>query len=376
VQVILYVLMGVIRGPMERTDERNQAFRVLPSTEGMLLHAFETNPTPPDASAARGTGGNLPNPHGPPPMQSTNECKHEVITPSWVEIQQLMMARNSLAMSLRAPPQNATPAPTAASFAATFSHSSASSSAVPAIPPMLHHAHTCSRCFQQTECMLLHAAVEGGTEASSGVPDVFKQLTLGLSPVHQSYIRHWHQLLTLEYSAQVHRAVTHRLWSVPSSLREKNGDPCLSSLVVRLEAAPASGNGSQVTESAHSGHQKILRICQYEQLTTARSAAQNANSASDLLERCRHSSLFVGDRVIVSIERFNRATGVQGSSAGTGSGGGALDMEDLVQDTTTPTTDPNVAAGVITSIAADGILVACGTTNSRLLRYFSGSDYF
>ena len=43
-----------------------------------------------------------------------------------------------------------------------------------ALPPVIRRARDCGMCFQNSECMLYHRAVEGGDEESSGLePGVF-----------------------------------------------------------------------------------------------------------------------------------------------------------------------------------------------------------
>lgn len=38
-----------------------------------------------------------------------------------------------------------------------------------ALPPVIRRARECGKCFQNSECMLYHRAVEGGDEESSGL---------------------------------------------------------------------------------------------------------------------------------------------------------------------------------------------------------------
>lgn len=38
-----------------------------------------------------------------------------------------------------------------------------------ALPPVIRRARDCGICFQNSECMLYHRAVEGGDEESSGL---------------------------------------------------------------------------------------------------------------------------------------------------------------------------------------------------------------
>ena len=64
------------------------------------------------------------------------------------------------------------------------------------LPPMLYQSSDCERCYQASECMVLHAAVEAGNTDSSRVPELFKYALKGVSSSHIQYLTHWERYVT------------------------------------------------------------------------------------------------------------------------------------------------------------------------------------
>ena len=74
--------------------------------------------------------------------------------------------------------------------------SSAGSGSV--LPPMLRNKRDCGRCFQAAECILVHAAVENGSQETSGLDDLFLAKTGHLRAADLQYFKHWMALIELE----------------------------------------------------------------------------------------------------------------------------------------------------------------------------------
>ena len=59
------------------------------------------------------------------------------------------------------------------------------------LPPMLHQPSDCERCYQASECMAYHSALESGTATSSKVHDLFNYALKGVSKSQIQYLTHW-----------------------------------------------------------------------------------------------------------------------------------------------------------------------------------------
>ncbi|KAH9190330.1 hypothetical protein AeNC1_007698 [Aphanomyces euteiches] len=75
------------------------------------------------------------------------------------------------------------------------------------MPPLLKKVWDCSKCFVSSECMLQHAAMEGGNAAMSGVPELFETSTSHLTPREIKYFKKWIELLDWEA-----RSNTNKFW--------------------------------------------------------------------------------------------------------------------------------------------------------------------
>lgn len=112
----------------------------------------------------------------------------DLVRPSWSDMRALLMTRNAIASHLwavsshdyRDPAKDRLPVP---------------------LPPLLKSPHDCQHCFQAAECLLLHAALEGGSEASSGAPQLFSSVLRGLTQAHLLYVKQWVHMLALEAAA-------------------------------------------------------------------------------------------------------------------------------------------------------------------------------
>jgi hypothetical protein len=251
--------------------------------------------------------------------------------------------------------------------------------------------------------MILHAAVEHGRADTSGVPEIFSAVvgelsasgprpneaklnaapqetivvahSKGLTHTHLSYIAHWNRLLSLEYSAQTLRACSYRAWTISSSVREENREPCLSAL--RVHSCVSVTTSKTGTDNGY----ELVLVRMGGQLH--KPGLQNPDYLnSTCTERCRNVSVYVGDRVIISKETYVSASrGAEGSSSASSASSGACnphDMEDLasalgsISEVTSISsrvmTDLNVCVGVVEEITDDLIRVRTRSSSTRLRR--------
>ena len=122
-----------------------------------------------------------------------------------------------------------------------------------ALPP-LQRNKSCEWCFKASECLTYHRSAEKGTEASSGVPDLFRHLTRGITDRHAAYFLHWDNLIDLE--AQAESSLSRRLvvsdLQASASPLTKDGPSGVSGLSIkaldRLDSnalLPATGGGEK-----------------------------------------------------------------------------------------------------------------------------------
>ena len=121
------------------------------------------------------------------------------------------------------------------------------------LPPLTHMKHACEKCFERSQCMLLHASREQGTMEGfvSGLPkgsatykilEAAYQLETGhLSASEKKFLAHWDHLLELE--AAEGNFKRHEIWSMSGQERERLGR-CISDLVL-TEGLQAEWNGAK-----------------------------------------------------------------------------------------------------------------------------------
>eukprot|EP00494_Astrolonche_serrata_P033986 UN34255 len=97
-------------------------------------------------------------------------------------------------------------------------------------PELLEDPGQCRRCFQKEACMVYHKTLEKGTEESSGVGDLFKELTMHLSEKHVDYLSHWTKLLNLE--TMENEGVRKQIWTKSMDKRIKRGQ-CINYLFLK-----------------------------------------------------------------------------------------------------------------------------------------------
>ena len=67
-----------------------------------------------------------------------------------------------------------------------------------ALPPPIRSEHSCRSCMVLPLCTLAHAALEGGTGATFGLPERFAALTAHVTEADAAWLRHWLGLLEME----------------------------------------------------------------------------------------------------------------------------------------------------------------------------------
>ena len=66
------------------------------------------------------------------------------------------------------------------------------------LPHNLRDQRQCSRCFRLSACMGMHKIMEGGSEETSGVGQIFSALTSHISLRHANFFRGWYRALSFE----------------------------------------------------------------------------------------------------------------------------------------------------------------------------------
>ncbi|KAG7381794.1 Tripartite DNA replication factor [Phytophthora pseudosyringae] len=114
-------------------------------------------------------------------------------------------------------------------------------------PPMIRNRRDCERCFQVDECVLHHAAMENGTEESSGLDELFTLKTKHLGEADLNYFNQWNRLIDLE---QQHAEKNLRaLWLQVGWKREQaqGSSTCLAHLKLVSDMPALSESGAKRT---------------------------------------------------------------------------------------------------------------------------------
>lgn len=97
---------------------------------------------------------------------------------------------------------------------------------------MLKDLNTCRRCPQVQNCVNFHKAVENGDHVTSGLGELFDDLTKHLSPGHFGYFAEWFKLIYQEGKEVAEKNNQKEIWCLGSLEREKRGR-CFGSMVLR-----------------------------------------------------------------------------------------------------------------------------------------------
>lgn len=164
-------------------------------------------------------GNNIPK-HGLILYISETETKLDLIRPNWPEIRALVQSRNKLAGYIRDSAQG-------------YNNSGDKQSV---LPPLLRNIFDCQYCYQASECMLYHAALEGGSSVTSGVSELYSYVLKGLTPSHLRYLKQWDDMMTLEAIAastqQQSSSSSMSPWTQSSADKEASGEKCIGGLLM------------------------------------------------------------------------------------------------------------------------------------------------
>ena len=192
------------------------------------------------------------------------------------------------------------------------------------MPPMLRHPRQCEKCFQVNECLLYHAASEGGDENTSGLGSFFTDRLKHLSSNHLEYFDAWNRMLDLELRESIRHYRDIWLQSTEERLLQGNtlGQLCLIQ----------NHHGSLSLSSVEEDVNMILRfgirsvhcirsdvysestITHYSTYPDSSSSSFFSSSSSSLLDS---STLKKGDFVILSLESADGSRFILNMSRGT-----------------------------------------------------------
>ncbi len=158
------------------------------------------------------------------------------------------------------------------------------------LPPMLKDPRRCGKCYAQEACFVYHKLADSGDAQSAGVDaDMFDKTVGHLKPAHQTFFKHWDDLLTKEEADMV--KYKKELWTMSSAERERAGR-CFGHVVIE------PGSASEQPDAP-----KIYRYS----YTFVKPEAPAPPPGFSFLE----SQLVVGEPIVVSDEagHFALATG-------------------------------------------------------------------
>lgn len=154
------------------------------------------------------------------------------------------------------------------------------------LPPLIQKTRTCKRCDQNGTCMLYFKAMEKGDASTSGVDELFSELTSHLGEEELDYFTKWYSLSILEASSESSGSKNKYLWKKSPAQRELDGI-CFSGMI----------NTSY--EFSELEQKYLYRFKRKE-------------NHSNLKDSLKSVPLGVGERVIISEENskvFNLTTG-------------------------------------------------------------------
>jgi hypothetical protein len=204
---------------------------------------------------------------------NTRPCRHgiilylnesqvsiDTIIPMWHELRALMLSRNNLASNIK----------------------NSNEMEKNPFPPLKKNSFECENCFQAAQCLLLHSSYENGTAKTCGVSSLFSYNLRGLTQLHMKYFCNWNRLIDLEALASC-SSTYQNIWAIPSWQKEKNGEKCISDLVINLIS---NDNGNNMIELSRNSS------------NSSSSSSVDAVSPLDFIYK-------IGDRVLISIEYKN-----------------------------------------------------------------------
>ena len=310
-QTILYIIMLLLR------DKQMATFPLLQGTGGV------------NSTSSNGQKYHPGSKHGVLLYINDDAVRCEIVEPTWAEIRALVICRNRLASDLV----------------------HASQVITRPLPSMLKRSD-CERCFSAAECMLSHAAIEGGDKRSSGVPLLFSYVNRGLSHVHYDYFKQWNYLIDLENQAMTN--FDNCLWTSSADICERAMEKCIGNLYI-------SGH------ETFPNHSVLIFKKQRSGVTVTNNidAAVDVDIVSVVDARMSHL-LDVGDRVHVSMET-NCVKNLHKSEE-------TVDIEDIGSEWSIQNIEPAICVGNIILVTADEVHVSMKKIPRRLRRHFGGAN--
>jgi len=228
-----------------------------------------------------------------------------------------------------------------------FSHAQVSSK----LPSLLRNKSECENCYQAAECLLTHAAAEGGSGERSGAPELWAHLLTDLSATHLAYVRHWDRLLALEGAAErVKRP--RKKWVPVGSGRGERIASVMGFQPADLPLALDDNGPYLVTfRKLHNG------------LNTGATEPREDESAG---EDMKESTLVSGDRVVISLETRVARSELEISDTRTVTDIEDIDVRQDGRDVALAQLEPSVASGTVLAASFSEITVSFSAYPRRL----------
>lgn len=257
---------------------------------------------------------------------SARDTRVEVVAPVWAEVRSLIMSRNSLAYYMHL-------ATDKFSFASYNGVSHSLVSKINVFPPVLRNTRDCSYCFQASECMTYHAALEGVgsgctlsshsatdasavTEVSPEVSELYRYSLRHVTASYLCYIRRWENMLDMEEAAMIQRSGNRAFWMKTQLQQKQKLLSKLSNKVTNNSNKNTCQNGVQLVSD-----QIVLTECGYsvcglkigkcDPVTGVHSSVVSSRfhiTLTQLTSRkaeARQLGVALGDRVMLSLEKIS-----------------------------------------------------------------------
>lgn len=244
-----------------------------------------------------------------------SEVKVDYISPQWYEMIALIRSRNQLAKHIHQCNQavvlaqkksNPTTSDSAEESIILTAYSNNLQAIPNRLPPVLQSINECSFCYSAAECMMYHAAIEDGTEATSGVSALYHYVLRGLTSRHVKYLRYWDRLIDLEAMSSKDVAPFAQYGFEREGMRSSNsnsnssggnGVRCLSGLIMDSNAI----NSNNIANAKNEKVDIIFRRSKkYLEKFTVSDSTNGISKIAFVDLDC--SGFMVGDRVMLSIE--------------------------------------------------------------------------
>ena len=210
------------------------------------------------------------------------------------------------------------------------------------LPPVLASKRECEMCFKASECMLYHAALDGGNGETAGSLELFAYVMDGLKQSHIQYFRHWDHLLDLEALAEAD-STTQGIWRASGAILQYIGEKCIGNVNI--------------------GSVEKNNLDCYELKLNLPKLLKNDPDGEISDDSAKHFS--IGDHVIISVDKITSIDSPRSTDSSL-----SYDIEDLIKDAANPkiTVEPNICGGIIKDISESNIIITVKQTPKRLLK--------